>query len=236
MKITLAQIKLTNSINQNLKKIINYIKLADKKKSELMCFPECALTGYTRNFNNLNFPVIEEKIRVLKVLGQKKKINIIIGLPYLKKKKLFNSALVLLKNGQELVYHKQNLTPFDKKYFSAGNKNLIFRIKNNKYGLAICRDQNLAKIFENYKKQRVKFIFILSAHYYSPKEARLKVNKNKALPIVRALDNKVYLAKVNAVGKVKKKISLGGSLIVNPQGYILKEASQRKEEILSFSL
>ena len=42
-------------------------------------------------------------------------------------------------------------------------------------------------------------LFYLSSHYYTKSEAVRKERKNKAFPIVRALENKVYVAKADAM-------------------------------------
>jgi predicted amidohydrolase len=153
MKIGVAQIRLSNQIRKNLDKIARFSKKASKRKIDILCFPECSVSGYVRDFKKLDFREIEKKIEFLKNLVKKEKINIIVGVPFLEKGKLFNGAAVLLKNGKKFIYHKQHLTKFDQKYFSAGKKNLCFRIGNFKCGVAICRDQSYPQIFKNYKKR-----------------------------------------------------------------------------------
>jgi len=236
VRIGVVQFQLSNSIEGNLKRIIEFTRKAIKKKIEILCFPECALTSYITDFKKIDYDKIERVMSLLRKLARKEKINLIIGTPLKENKRIFNGAVVLLKNGNRLNYYKQHLTELDKKYFLTGKKNLVFKVGHIKCGIAICRDQNYPQIFENYQKSGIKILFLLAAHYYPGKEAKLKLAKNKALPIVRALDNKIYIAKSNAVGRVKNKISLGNSLIVSPQGFLLKEADQLEETILDFQL
>ncbi len=233
MIIAVAQIKLSVKIEENLRKVIRFSKKASRQKVNILCFPECALTGYIRNFRNLDLREIEKSLDRLQDFAEKEKMNLIIGTHLKKGSKLFNCGVVLLKDGKKFIYRKQNLTEFDKKFFSPGKENLIFRINGTRYGVAICRDQNYSEIFQDYKKRGVKMVFLLSAHYYPLREAKLKIDKNKALPIVRALDSRIFIAKADAVGKVKNKRSYGGSIIVDPKGVAMKEAKPGRESILT---
>jgi predicted amidohydrolase len=79
-------------------------------------------------------------------------------------------------------------------------------------------------------------VFILSAHFYEPVEAIRKLNKNRALPIARAVENNLWVLKANAVGTGNGKISLGGSLIIDPEGSIIHEGNSLNEMILSYEI
>jgi predicted amidohydrolase len=85
-----------------------------------------------------------------------------------------------------------------------------------------------------YKMLGADAIFILSAHFYEPIEAIQKINKNRALPIARAVENNLWVLKANAVGSSNEKISLGGSLIIDPNGFIIQEGNTINELILSY--
>ena len=69
-----------------------------------------------------------------------------------------------------------------------------------------------------------------------PIEAIRKINKNKALPIARAVENNLWVLKANAVGSSNEKISLGGSLIIDPNGFIIHEGNTINEMILSYEI
>ena len=86
------------------------------------------------------------------------------------------------------------------------------------------------------KYKHAKILFYLSSHYYTEEEVARKERKNKAIPIVRALENKIYVAKVDAVGKQNGLVSIGGSIVVDPEGHVIAEAKKGKEEILKFHL
>lgn len=167
--------------------ISKYISLASK--IVILCFPECNITGYVRDFSTVNQNEVMETLNIIKEQVKKDGVNVIVGASYVERKKRFNSAIVLLANGARYIYHKIKLTSSEAAHFKSGKKPLTFQLGGVKCGVLICRDQNDPMLAAKYKTLGADAIFILSAHFYEPIEAIQKVNKNRALPIARAVEN-----------------------------------------------
>ncbi len=236
MKAAVAQVKLYDDIDANLITISKYISLASKEEIDILCFPECNITGYVRDFSKVNPDKLMEALDIIQEQVAKDCVNVIVGAPYFEREKRFNSAIVLLTNGKRHIYHKINLTSSEEAYFKKGKKPLIFQLDDVKFGVLICRDQNDPMLTREYKTSEADAIFILSAHFYEPIEAIRKLNKNRALPIARAVENNLFVLKANAVGSNNKKISLGGSLIIDPGGFVIHEGNNINEMILSYEI
>jgi len=236
MKAAIAQVKLYNDIDANLATISKYLSLASKEDIDILCFPECNITGYVRDFTNVNQNEVMDTLNTIQEQVTKNCVNAIVGAPYLERKKRFNSAIVLLTNGKRHIYHKINLTSSEEAYFKKGKGPLIFQLDNTKFGVLICRDQNDPMLAHEYKALGADVILILSAHFYEPIEAIRKINKNRALPIARAVENNLWVLKANAVGSSNEKISLGGSLVIDPEGFIIQEGNSLNEMILSYEI
>ena len=84
------------------------------------------------------------------------------------------------------------MTDYDKNYFSKGDSTITFRVKDIKCGVLICHDQNNSLLAARYRNN-INILFYLSSHYYTKSEALRKERKNKAFPIVRAIENKIYM-------------------------------------------
>ncbi|MEA2075271.1 MAG: carbon-nitrogen hydrolase family protein [Euryarchaeota archaeon] len=233
MKTAVAQVKLYNDIEANLITISKYISLASKENVEILCFPECSVTGYVRDFSTVDQNKVMESLDIIQEQVTKDGVNVIVGTPYVEHEKRFNSAIVLLTNGRRYIYHKIHLTSSETAHFKIGKTPLIFQLGDVKLGVLICRDQNDPMLAHEYKTLGADAIFILSAHFYEPIEAIRKLNKNRALPIARAIENELFVFKANAVGSMNGKISLGGSLVVDPNGFVIQEANHINEMILS---
>jgi len=231
LKAGVAQISLFNEIEKNTEKILSYLKSAVDLKLDFLCFPECSLTGYKRNFHNIPWEELGQAIDKLQETVAREGMTIAVGTPYFEAGKIYNAAIVI-SSKHRLKYFKNNLTDFDKQYFTKGTGTLAFRIKGVKCGLFICRDQNDPQLTQKYAKIGTRVIFLLAAHYYPPPEARRKLDKNRAMPIARAVENGFFVAKANAVGFQDDHVSLGHSMIVDPEGSVVCEADEKEEKLL----
>jgi len=110
MKAAVAQVKLYNDIEANLITISKYVSLASKEDIDILCFPECNITGYARDFTKVNQNEVMETLNIIQKQVTKAGVNVIEGAPYFERKKRFNSAIVLLANGRRHIYHKINRT------------------------------------------------------------------------------------------------------------------------------
>jgi predicted amidohydrolase len=225
----MAQIKVSTDIDKNFNKIIKILKEID---SDIYIFPEMALTGYDIQ----NIPSIDEIRKKIILLQQSLTDNkmVIIGSAYYEDNAIFNSALVITNN-EIKIYYKNTLTEYDKKIFSSKENILIINYDNLKLGVIICRDQSNLKLIQKYEN-KIDLLIQLSAHYYKNEEAIKKLDKNIAYPIIRAIDTKAFVCKVNCVGYLNNLISLGSSMIVDNRGVVLKMANRFEEEIIKIKL
>ncbi len=238
MKLGLCQMSVTEDIGTNTGKIIEFIKESASQNIDIVGFPEMSLTGYNpellteRNLNLKIAKAITEIKEVVDSIG----VAAIIGHPYKRREWLYNRASVVMPLADSIpTCDKIHPVEAEQKYFKAGNEPLLFSFKQNKIGITICRDQNYPEITKGLAERGAEFIYIISAHYYSPKTARWKLEKNRAIPITRAVENKVYVLLSNTVGSHLGMISLGNSLIVDPDGAVAVSAGEAEEVILSLS-
>jgi predicted amidohydrolase len=241
MKVGIAQIRVKDSFDKNIEHIITYIEKANDKNIDILCFPECSMVGYVKILKNgrssfVDTTRLQKAIEHIHKHGIEKDINVIVGSVSYQDNDAFNAALVLLCSGERKHYFKNNLTDEELKYFKSGSETLVFDINGLKFGTIICRDQNYPLLSLKYKDRGIHGLFVLAAHYYKPEEAQRKRDKNRALPIARALENSFYVFKANAVGEESDYVSLGGSLMVSPEGVVLTEADDMNEVILNYEI
>jgi len=232
LRAAVAQISLSDDINANVAKIIAFSERAIEAGIDVVCFPECSLTGYIRDFSPVTNSDIELNLEKIQEKAARYRINMIVGSPYFVDEEMYNAAILINPDKSRRVYYKNILTEYDRKYFTAGKGNLTFTVNGVKCGVLICRDQNSPLLASCYAQNGSKAIFYLAAHYYSPPEAHRKYDKNRALPIARAVENNIYVLKANAVGREGEYLNLGSSLIVDPAGSVLQEADDTEETII----
>lgn len=235
MKFGVVQLSIGEKVEYNLERIYRYMEKAAEEGVDLLAFPEMFLTGYNPSFlDNMDInSMVDDALDEIGKKGRELGVGIIVGHGYCHSNKFINRASVLLPDGCRLKYDKINLTEEEKKYFIPGSDRLCFEFKGHKIGVIICRDQNDPMLVKHLKEQGIDMLYILSAHYYTPKEARWKVEKNRAIPIARAVENRIYVLLSNAVGSHIGMISLGNSLIVDPDGCVVASAGESDECLLT---
>ncbi len=230
--------KICDLLERNFYKILYFLDKAKSEQVDLVCFPEMALTGYNIELlqsQNLNH-IISDFLEQISKKCKEYSICSIIGHPFRQEERLLNRATVIFPTGESLKYDKIHPTELEKKIFSQGEETLSFEYKQKRFGIAICRDQNFYEIFKKYKEGGCCGVFILAAHFYNPKEARWKIDKNRSIPITRAVENGYFVFLANAVGPHLNMISLGHSLIVDSDGCVVCEADEAGEYLLTVEI
>jgi len=237
LKIGAAQIHLYPDLEQNLTNISEWAIKASEQGVDILNFPETSVTGYIYNgFLKVKTDEITKGIDELGKLARDLEISLVVGTPYRADNQLFNSVVILLADGGRLLYHKNNLVSYEHEYFVEGSDLLTFELGKLKFGTIICRDQSFPSLARKVKEAGAHVLFISCAHYYPLMEARLKIDKNRALPIARAYENGLFVCKANAVGSYRGHINLGHSLIVAPNGVVISEAGETDEALLTFDV
>lgn len=238
MRLGVVQMFINDTIKANTASILRFTEKAALNGIELAVFPEMCLTGY--HPQTLRCPGFNEELaRALAKISEqatKLAIGLIIGGASFLGSKLFNTAYVILPEGTTYLYYKNYLTDLEKKYFTPGTQPLHFTFKERHFGVIICRDQNYPELARNSCPEQTSALCILSAHYYNPQEARWKLAKNQALPIARAVENHCYVLLANTVGSHLGFVSLGNSLIADPEGALVVLGDEASELILSCDL
>ena len=138
-KITVAQINSNNEIEDNLNKIINLSVNAKKEGSELIVFPELALTGHlsgSKNAQTIDSPTIKKLMN----FSNMHNLYICFGFAENKDKEFFNSSILIGPEGILGVYRKIHLNSNDRKWANEGNEWKYFDTKIGRIGMLIGYD------------------------------------------------------------------------------------------------
>jgi NAD+ synthase (glutamine-hydrolysing) len=246
MIISLAQFTFSNAnIESNFNKIIQ--NLDNFYNSDIIIFPELFLSGYIPSdllliseFKKIiNFKINNLKNIILKK-GFKDKI-FILGSPFYKNNKIYNSAFIFYKN-KIFAYNKiflPNYGVFDeKRYFISGSSFIIFKINYNKklynLSLLICEDiwDNFTPVYYLKYKYNIFGFIVINA---SPFEVN-KQKKRYDLLINKAKEISAFFVYVNTVGLYDDVLFDGNSFIVDNLGNIVYNLEPFNEEIFHFDL
>lgn len=238
MKISVAQTTLPDSIEAGVEKTLGFLKKASKEESDFVCFPEMSITGYGKAV--LGLPnlkgAIDDAIRCISEECSRLKIGALIGHACPEHGHLFNRATILSPVEKVAHYDKMHLVDVEKKFLHPGVMPTLFPLGNMKAGVIICRDQNDPYLSATLKEKGAELLFIPAAHLNDPETARRKLDKDRGIPITRAVENHLYVFLCNSVGTHVGYVSLGNSLISDPDGYVLATAGETEEELISATI
>lgn len=240
IRIGLAQVNMTvGDIEGNCRKIIGYIKEAEKIRVQLLCFPELCLTGYPPEDLVLISDFLEDNIAALcEVVAFTKGKDIAVAVGFVDIRKGLYNALALIHHGQiRGGYHKMclpNYSVFDeKRYFLPGRSLGIFSLYGLGIGFSICED-----IWDpfgplSFQKQRGAELFVnISASPYHIFKRQLR----EEMLTVRARDFGTPVVFVNMVGGQDELVFDGSSVVVDHKGKILARAKSFEEDLVIVDL
>ena len=215
----------TNPIFGNKEKNFKEIeKLSVNLKADLLVLPELFATGYTFISKEEVYSLAEDvngiTSQFLIKLAKNTGATVVGGFPEKEGDKLFNSAMVVSKNGLIGTYRKLHLYNKEKLWFDSGDKPFkVFDVKGVNIGVMICFDW----IFP----ETVRSLVLLGADIIAHPANLVLPYCQKAM-VTRCLENRVYAITANRIGREKRGednfIFTGGSQITSYDGEILSKA------------
>src|ERR1051325_3141770 len=250
MKIVLAQQNYhIGNFGVNTHKIIEAIKAAKSKQADLIVFSELCICGYpARDFLDFNDFINKcyESIDTIKQYADT--IGVIVGAPdrnpVREGKDLFNAAFLLYEKEIKGVAHKTCLPNYDVfdeyRYFEPAYEWNVIPFRGKKIALVICEDSwNLGDNplyrvcpMDQLIRQHPDLMINISASPfdYDHDEDRKEVVRQNVLKYGLPM----YYC--NAVGSQTEIVFDGGSLVMDANGYLIKEMKYFEEDFAIVNL
>jgi len=232
MKVACIQLSSGENYVKNFNNIIKYINEAIKNKSDLIITPETSsiITSdkkilFANTYTMKTDPLIKE----IKKISKKFKKWILIGSLSIKDGKKYRNRSIMIGPNGKIVKYYDKISMFDvkltkkethkeSKTFKPGSKLVSVNLPWGRLGLTICFDLRFPEIYRNLSKKKLNFISVPSA-FTKITGQRHWITLLKA----RAIENFCYIFAPNQTGKnTKKRETFGHSVIISPDGKILK--------------
>jgi len=235
MKIALAQMKISQDIKKNVEKTLLVIEEAAKEGAQVICFPEVQFYPFFPQFEKQNVQDYELKIedQIIKLLQKKCIEQKIIAIPnfYLREgDRKFDASIVIDPEGEILgvskMVHIVQLESFYEKdyYFPSDSGFKVYNTPVGKIGMVICYDRHFPESIRTCVLQGADIIIIPTAN-----------TKGEPLEMfewelrVQAMQNSVFIAMCNRVGLEGKMDFCGESMIIDPNGDVIKKANHLEQ-------
>lgn len=224
----------------NAARIIEAAALAHEQGHDILLLPELALTGYAPEDLLLRCQFLADQQSALQALqsdlSRFQDLHVVLGHVHDTEKGTFNAASVLV-NGDNLgTYLKQELPNYsvfdEKRYFTAGRKPLIFRVRQHTFGVAICEDVWFAGAATAARQAGADTLLILNASPYVVRKHEIR------LGIVRRNVSETGMTAIycNLVGGQDELVFDGHSFVLDGQGQVVTELDSFCEAAGSVSL
>ena len=189
-KIALAQIEVYDNLKKNVKKVFEYINKASIKNADIVCFPESCLGEDVLNLNSKEIKQIQNKCK-------EKSIYCIFGCHIKENNKIYNSALLINRNGEvQYKYNKRNLfNGLDLSKTSPGKENKVIKTDFGKIGIIICWDFAFPEHIKELAKNGAEIIFCPS---YLLDDSGISKDVFRSYPLTRAFENLSYFVSCDA--------------------------------------
>jgi len=255
VKVSLAQINIvTADLQGNTERIVEAINRAVEEKSDIIVFPETAITGYCcgalfnqKHFIDFNVKFLEKNIVPL----VPKNLVAIVG--FVDKYGTTRDGYPEIRNSVAIIQNKKIVGTYDKvllansshhedrKYFNPGTHVKVFEVdirgEKLKIGTPICedvwKDDHMENIVKSMKNAGAEIILCSnqSYFYYGKQEVRRKLFSE------HAYDNEIPFVAVNAsgVGDIVKNIMIydGGSMAFDQYGNMVVQAKSFSEDFVN---
>ncbi len=236
LKVALGQFNATvGDLKANAEKMSRIYSKAVALGADLVVFPELAICGYPPEDLLLKKHFLENNRRALEILAAAcTNSPAIVGFPQDDAANLFNSAAVLHNGSIKNVYRKANLPNYgvfdEQRYFKAGSKPLILKIKDLTVAITICRDIWELDWLKKFLKSSSPFHLLVnlsaSPFYLGKTSKREKVISDCAKSFNCAVSY------CNLVGGQDELIFDGRSIFAGPEGSIVAKAKAFDEDLL----
>ena len=237
-RVSCIQMCSSDCIKDNLKRSEKLIKKAVSQKCNLIITPEVSSKFSLNKKKLLQVATTMNKDSYLlgiKRLAKKYKKWILIGSLIIKnKKKLLNRSVLINDKGKiKIFYDKIHMYDarlsksekyFESKTFKAGKNIKVVKLPWGKLGLSICYDLRFPNMYRKMSKKGAIFLSIPSA--FTETTGRRHWH---TLLKARAIENFSYVFAPGQAGQhCNGRKTYGHSLIVSPDGKILKELGKRE--------
>lgn len=223
----------------NLGKLQEGLKRADADRVDIVCFPECFLTGYPDDGEVARRDAFTiDSAQIMKLLDQTAKFEaaFIVGFNELRGSDLYNTAVVVHKG--HLLGHYSKCTAY-MKFHRQGREFPVFEHKGLKFGVVICSDGGYIEPSRLLALQGAKVIFAPHFNYISQQGLIGHFMHVRADHTARAVENMVYFVRGNNVSLGKEEcingydgVGYGDSYIIDPWGEMMVRSRRQQEDFI----
>ena len=230
--IGIAQMRESEDMACNLQEIGRFARRAREAGADILCFPECALTGYGPAYHQSPLDVepdeVEAGLADVRRLARETRMAFVLGVQLPLEGGWSNSALLVRPDGRIAArYDKAHLYSLDVEFYRAGRALArVATAKRARIGMQICFDVRFPEPFRQLSLDGAQII-VVPSHIHGKRDM-WKGPVIEAHVRSRAAENGRFVAFVNAAGAAQNV----PSMIADPRGEIVARCRRRAGHLL----
>ena len=225
-KVTISTIQMDiklGRLKDNVEKAFNLMERAAEGGSNLIVLPEMWPVGFDyESLGKLPPSYLDDILDLLTDVAGKYKLYIVAGsMCEPEGGKFFNTSYLIGPSGKPAgKYRKTHLFREigEADFFTAGDAPVCFETSIGKIGIAICYDLRFPELFRAMALSGAEIICV-PAQFPEP-----RLSHWQTLLRARAIENQLFVAASNRVGRTADTEYFGHSMIIGPYGEVLSEA------------
>ncbi len=219
MRLGLAQMDIVwENIEENKKKVIEYMDNAKERQVELIVFPEMTMTGFSMNTSMARY--YDEILSFFCQTAKRYAMGIVFGVIAKGEEDRFENRLIMVDDQGKKLMEYTKIHPFsfgaESKYYCGGDELVSCRWKNIDFSGFICYDLRFPYIFQ-LASEESQVIFVIANW---PKE---RIDHWDALLRARAIEDCCFVVGVNRSGRAGSLQYTGHSAVYDYCGKRLNE-------------
>ncbi|MBM7659652.1 putative amidohydrolase [Bacillus mesophilus] len=232
LKVSCIQFDITfGNPEQNFKRMREKIEKAALEQPDIIVLPELWTTGYDlTRLDEIADHEGKETLSFLSQIAKENNVHIVGGsIAKSTDEGVYNTMYIISKDGSLVTeYSKLHLFKLmdEHHYLQAGSSEGLFKLDDINCAGFICYDIRFPEWIRKHTSSGAEVLFVV-AEWPAP-----RLNHWRSLLISRAIENQCYVVACNRAGNDPKNEFAGHSMIIDPWGEIIAEATE-VESILS---
>ena len=233
MKIAAYQFAVSGNTDNNMSFIRAAVSQAADVKSDLIVFPECALSGYPsrdiKRSDDVDTESVNKAICELQVMSDSYNIRILIGTVAFDGD-YYNRAYLFTPFKPVCFYDKRALYGFDEENFKTGSETGVFDIDGFRIGVRICYEIRFPEYFRELYKSNTDLNIVLF-YDVSDSDDMNRYNLIRSHLITRAVENVTPFLSVDAISPYQT----APTCFIDASGTITEELKRNVPGLMVFT-
>ena len=239
MRIALAQLNISNEIDENYKKSLQMIERASAQGADLLCFPEIQLSPFFPQYKKKDVSeyVLTWDSQYIRGICDACKVHQLFASHnfYVEENgKRYDMSLLINADGQvigkqKMVHIAQCKHFYEQSYYSPSEEGFrVFDTPFGKIGIVVCFDRHYPESIRTEALRGANLILIPTANTKAEPSELFQWEIR-----VQAFQNSVNIAMCNRTGKEDDMIFSGESMITDPNGDLIAVAGEQEELLIA---